>query len=268
MLLVKILSNANLNVPTFVILRYNKIIRLFYQNFTLQNTNCDSTLLLIRGFDIFSHFTNDEYEELNVIHNFIEAGKGEYIYFPSQNNNKLYFAKEGFIKIGYIDENGNECIKEVIQKGEIFGQITLEKNNLQDEFAKAYKTDVSLCAFNIEDFMLLLQKKPSMALAFSNHLGRKVRKVENRLINLLNKSVHSRLINLLVQLIPENEKTGTATIERFLTHDDMAKLIGSSRQTVTTTLSSLEEQKLIIITKDHISIPDINAIKRSSMSDS
>ena len=175
----------------------------------MSNTSCDSTLLLIRGFDIFEHISDEEYEELNLVHNFLEAEKGEYIYFPSQNHRKLYFTKKGFIKIGYIDENGNECIKEVIQKGEVFGQITLEKNNLQDEFAQAYKADVSLCAFNIEDFMLLLQKKPGMALAFSNHLGKKVRKIETRLLNLLNKSVHSRLINLLIQLIPEGE-TGLA----------------------------------------------------------
>ena len=232
----------------------------------MSNSSCDSTLLLIRGFDIFAHISDEEYEELNLVHNFLEAQKGEYIYFPSQNHRKLYFTKKGFIKIGYIDEAGNECIKEVIQKGEVFGQITLEKNNLQDEFAQAYKADVSLCAFNIEDFMILLQKKPGMALAFSNHLGKKVRKVETRLLNLLNKSVHSRLINLLIQLIAEDHTGNSVTIERFLTHDDMAKLIGSTRQTVTTTLSLLEEQNLIAVAKDHISIPDIKAIKKSAMS--
>lgn len=235
----------------------------------MPNTSCDSTLLLIRGFDIFAHISDEEYEELNLVHNFLEAEKGEYIYFPSQNHRKLYFTKKGFIKIGYIDEDGNECIKEIIQKGEVFGQITLEKNNLQDEFAQAYKSEVSLCAFNIDDFILLLQKKPDMALAFSLHLGKKVRKVETRLLNLLNKSVHSRLINLLLQLIPENnDKVNSAAIERFLTHDDMAKLIGSSRQTVTTTLSQLEDHQLIAVTKDLINIPDIKLLKKAALSDS
>lgn len=235
----------------------------------MSNSSCDTTLLLIRGFDIFAHITDEEYEELNLVHNYLEAGKGDYIYFPSQNHRKLYFTKKGFIKIGYIDEDGKECIKEIIQKGEVFGQITLEKNNLQDEFAQAYKADVSLCAFNIDDFMMLLQKKPNMALAFSIHLGKKVRKVETRLLNLLNKSVHSRLINLLIQLIPEDStNNNSASIERFLTHDDMAKLIGSSRQTVTTTLSLLENEQLISVAKDQINIPDINLLKKAALSDS
>lgn len=235
---------------------------------TLSNNTCHSTLLLIRGFNLFAHLTEEEYEELNIIHNFIEAGKGEYIYFPSQHNNKLYFTKEGYIKIGYIDDQGNECIKEVIQKGEIFGQFTLEKDNAQDEFAKVYKADVSLCAFNIEDFYSLLQKKPLMALAFSNQLGKKVRKIETRLVNLLNKNVQSRLINLLVQLIPEKEISNTIELERFLTHEDIANLIGSSRQTVTTTLSELESQGLVSITKKHIKIPDLDSLKKLATSDS
>jgi CRP/FNR family transcriptional regulator, cyclic AMP receptor protein len=229
------------------------------------SNSCDSTLLLLRGFDIFRHITDEEYEELDLVHNYVEASSGEYIYFPHQNRNKLYFAKDGFIKLGYIDGEGNEVIKEIIQKGEVFGQLTLEKNNDQDEFAQAYKSDVSLCAFTMEDFMRLLQRKPEMAIAFSFHLGNKLRKVENRLLNILNKDVKSRLVQLLLQLAVDNNgiKENKAVIDRFLTHDDIAKLIGSSRQTVTTSLNQFEKQGLITISKKNISIHDIALFKKA-----
>lgn len=229
-----------------------------------EGNSCDSTLVLIRGFDIFQHITDEEYEELDLVHNFLEAANGEYIYFPHQNHNKLYFAKDGFIKLGYIDEQGNEVIKEIIQKGEVFGQLTLEKNNNQDEFAQAYKSDVSLCAFTMEDFLRLLQRKPEMAIAFSFHLGNKLRKVENRLLNVLNKNVKSRLAQFLLQLATDNNSisNNNAVIDKFLTHDDLAKLIGSSRQTVTTTLNLFEKQDLITVSKKHISINDISALKK------
>lgn len=228
--------------------------------------SCDSTLLLLRGFDIFQHITDEEYQELDLVHNYVEAANGEYIYFPHQNRNKLYFAKDGFIKLGYIDEAGNEIIKEIIQKGEVFGQLTLEKNNDQDEFAQAYKSDVSLCAFTMQDFLRILQRKPEIAIAFSFHLGNKLRKVENRLLNILNKDVKSRLVQLLLQLAADNNSivNNTASIDKFLTHDDIAKLIGSSRQTVTTTLNQFEKQKLITIAKKHIIINDISAFKKVS----
>lgn len=231
-----------------------------------QNNSCDSTLLLLRGFDVFEHISDEEYEELGLIHNYIEAVTGEYIYFPHQNRNKLYFTKTGFIKLGYIDEEGNEVIKEIIQKGEVFGQLTLERNNDQDEFAQAYKGKVSLCAFTMEDFIRLLQRKPEMAIAFSFHLGNKLKKVENRLLNILNKDVKSRLVQLLLQLATDNKSImdNRAVIEKFLTHDDIAKLIGSSRQTVTTTLNQFEKQKLISISKKEIAINDIALFKQAA----
>lgn len=228
------------------------------------SNSCDSTLLLLRGFDVFRHITDEEYEELDLVHNYIEATNGEYIYFPHQNRNKLYFAKDGFIKLGYIDEAGNEVIKEIIQKGEVFGQLTLEKNNDQDEFAQAYKGNVSLCAFTMEDFIRILQRKPEIAIAFSFHLGNKLRKVENRLLNILNKDVKSRLIQLLVQLAVDNNgiRDNKAVITKFLTHDDIAKLIGSSRQTVTTLLNQFEKQELITISKKDISIHHLAKFKK------
>jgi CRP/FNR family cyclic AMP-dependent transcriptional regulator len=233
-----------------------------------ENKSCDSTLLLLRGFDIFQHITDEEYIELDLVHNYVEAANGEYIYFPHQNRNKLYFAKDGFIKLGYIDEAGNEVIKEIIQKGEVFGQLTLEKNNDRDEFAQAYKSNVSLCAFTMEDFLRLLQRKPEMAIAFSFHLGNKLRKVENRLLNILNKDVKSRLAQLLLQLAVDNNSIveNRAVIDKFLTHEDIAKLIGSSRQTVTTTLNQFEKQDLITISKNNISINDITQLKKTGES--
>jgi CRP/FNR family transcriptional regulator, cyclic AMP receptor protein len=232
------------------------------------SNSCDSTLLLLRGFDIFEHITEEEYIELNLVHNYVEAASGEYIYFPHQNRNKLYFAKDGFIKLGYIDEEGNEVIKEIIQKGEVFGQLTLEKNNDRDEFAQAYKSNVSLCAFTMEDFIRILQRKPEMAIAFSFHLGNKLRKVENRLLNILNKDVKSRLAQLLLQLAADKKAVvnNTAVIDKFLTHDDIAKLIGSSRQTVTTTLNQFEKENIITITKKEILLNDVARLKKTGES--
>jgi CRP/FNR family transcriptional regulator len=157
-------------------------------------------------------------------------------------------------------------IKEIIQKGEVFGQLTLEKNNEQDEFAQAYKSDVSLCAFTMEDFVRILQRKPEMAIAFSFHLGNKLRKVENRLLNILNKDVKSRLAQLLLQFAVDNKSItdNTAVIPKFLTHDDLAKLIGSSRQTVTTTLNQFEKQSLISISKKDIIINDVAQLRKTA----
>ncbi|MBC7904311.1 MAG: Crp/Fnr family transcriptional regulator, partial [Gemmatimonadaceae bacterium] len=135
----------------------------------------EEKMLLLRNYDLWADLSDDEYAELNVVHNFIEAKKGGFVYFEAFHHNKLYFIKEGHIRIGYIDDNGAELTKEIIKRGEIFGQITLEKNNLDGEFAQAYKDNVSLCAFTIDDFNKLLVRKPLLALKFSKQVGAKLR---------------------------------------------------------------------------------------------
>src|SRR5688572_671294 len=221
--------------------------------------------LLIRNYDLWANLTDEEYDELNIVHNFIEAPKGDYIYFEAYHHNRLYFIKEGYIRVGFIDDSGQEVIREIIQKGEIFGQITLEKNNLNGEFAKAYKSDVSLCAFTIEDFQKLLRKKPELALQFSKLIGDKLRTVENRLVNLLNKDVKTRLLHFLWQLVQVSHcenSAGECRMANYLTHDDIAHLIGSSRQTVTTLLNELASEGLLIYTRQEIFYPDVKELQK------
>ena len=225
----------------------------------------DDKLLLIRRYDLWCHVSDEEYEALDVVHNFIEAKKGEFIYFEAFHHNKLYFIKEGHVRIGYIDDQGHEVIKEIIEKGEIFGQLTLERNNLQGEFAQAYKQDVSLCAFTIESFEQLLAKRPELALKYSKQVGSKLRTIENRLVNLLNKDVKTRLIHFLWQLVqqhPDEQAAGGARIPNYLTHEDIAQLIGASRQTITTLINELSVQGLLTFNRQEIHFPDVKKLQK------
>jgi CRP/FNR family transcriptional regulator, cyclic AMP receptor protein len=227
--------------------------------------SADRKMLLIRNYDLWCHISDDEYAELDLVHRYIEAKKGDYIYFEAFNHNKLYFIKEGYIRIGYIDEQGNEIIKEIIQKGELFGQFTLEKNNLNGEFAQAYKADVSLCAFNIEDFEKLLNRKPEIALKYTKQVGNKLRNIQNRLVNLLNKDVKTRLLNFFWQLMQLNlteEVAGGCCIPNYLTHEDIAHLIGASRQTVTTMINELVDDGTISYNRQQICFPDVKKIEK------
>lgn len=225
----------------------------------------DQQMLLIRNYDLWCNITDDEYEELDLVHRYIEAKKGDYIYFEAFNHNKLYFIKEGYIRIGFIDEKGNEVIKEIIQQGEVFGQFTLEKNNLNGEFAQAYKADVSLCAFNIEDFEKLLNRKPEIALKYTKQVGNKLRNIQNRLVNLLNKDVKTRLLNFFWQLVQLNMVETVPEgfcIPNYLTHEDIAHLIGSSRQTVTTMINELAAEGILTYNRQEICFPDVKKIQK------
>jgi CRP/FNR family transcriptional regulator, cyclic AMP receptor protein len=225
----------------------------------------DDKMLLIRNYDLWCHLSDEDYEELKIEHHFMEVPKGEYIYFEAYNHNKIYFVKEGYIRIGHIDSEGNEKVSEIIQKGELFGQITLERTNLHGEFAQAYKQDVSICAFYIEDFEKLLKKRPDLALRYSKQVGAKLRTIENRLLNLLNKDVKTRLAHFFWQLV-ENKLGETMPegfcIPNYLKHEDIANLIGSSRQTVTTMINELEAEGILSYNRQEICFLNVKNLQK------
>ncbi len=222
-------------------------------------------MLLIRNYDLWCHLDDKDYKDLNIEHQVMEVPKGEFIYFEAYNHNKIYFLKEGYIRIGHIDAEGNEKITEIIQKGELFGQVTLERTNLHGEFAQAYKQDVSLCAFFIEDFEKLLKRKPELALTYSKQVGAKLRTIENRLLNLLNKDVKTRLAHFFWQLVEnklgENMPEGFC-IPNYLKHEDIANLIGSSRQTVTTMINELESEGILSYNRQQICFLNVKNLQK------
>lgn len=134
---------------------------------------------------------------------------------------------------------------------------------MNGEFAQAYKSEVSLCAFSIEDFQKLLQKKPALALKYSKQVGSKLRHIENRLLNLLNKDVKTRLQHFLLQMAQKHAGTAANSIciPNYLTHEDIAHLIGSSRQSVTTLINEFATEGLITYNRNEICFPDVKKIQ-------
>ncbi len=221
-------------------------------------------MLIIRRHDFFAQLSDDDYESLDILHNFKEARRNDYIYFEANQCRNLYFVKDGFVKIGYHDKEGNEVIKEIIGGGDIFGLVTLEEKNMEGEFAQAYKSDVSLCMFRVEEFSKLLGRRPQLAIRFSQQIGTKVNRLENRMINLLQRDVRSRLLYFFHSLTLQYKThlhDNVFEITNFLTHDDVARLIGSSRQTVTTMLNELEKEGHVQFSRQTIKIADVKKMQ-------
>jgi CRP/FNR family transcriptional regulator len=228
-------------------------------------TGISNQLLLIKNNDLFSQMSDEVFNSMDIIHHFKETPVNEYIYFEAHLHNSLYFLKKGHVKIGYYDQDGREVIKEIIGRGDLFGQITLMPNNLEGEFAQAHKSDVSLCMFRVQEFEGLLNKYPQIALRFSRQLGQKMLRVENRMVNLLHKTVVARLYYFFVSLsrqFPEYLNDNKFDKPNIFTHDEISRLIGSSRQTVTTLINEMEGKNLLRFGRQQLIINDVKELQK------
>lgn len=132
--------------------------------------------------------------------------------------------KKGNIKIVSVDEDGT--IKDIIQKGDLFGELTLEVDSQANEYAKVLSDDVAICSFMISDFEDVLLKNPSLALSYTKFVGLKMKRIKNSYSNLISKDAKTRL-SLFLKDWGETEGIRTENkivIENYLTQNDIPKL--------------------------------------------
>src|SRR2546425_11713495 len=113
--------------------------------------------------------------------------------------------------------------------------------------------DSNLLVIRREDFQVILQQSPGIALALLRELSRRLRRVDEKVGSLVLLDVNGRVAQLLLELADE---AGSERITRRLTHHTIAQMIGSSRETVSRTMRDLVEKGYIAVSRKDITIRD------------
>lgn len=227
-------------------------------------SNRDVKYWYLKNHQIFSQMNEQEIKMLCVITGFKRARKNDLIFFDGAK--RIYFLKKGIIKLIQTDDKGGETVKEFLQQGDIFGDITLERNSQaseNSEYAKVVSDEVVICSFLPEDFEQVLEQNPLIALKFSKKVGEELKTLQLRYNDMIFKDVRTRLLNFILEFSKKNGKRedNTLTVKNFLTHQDIADIIGATRQTVTTLLNEFEKDNKLIYSRSKITIPDLAKLK-------
>jgi CRP/FNR family transcriptional regulator len=216
----------------------------------------------LRDHKLFWTLSMSQIKQLCIIVGFKKAHKGDVIYFSHSDVPRIFLLKQGNIKIVSIDEDGNETIKEILQKGDLFGELALERDTDVNEYAKALTDEVSICSFLMSDFEDLLVKNPTLALSYTKFVGLKMKRFKNNYSNLVSKDAKTRLITFLKDWAQKEgiQEGNKYTLDNYLTQTDIAQIICTSRQTATLLLSELEEKNLIYYSRKKIIIDDLKKL--------
>ena len=168
------------------------------------------------------------------------------IYLPSERTDAVFLVAEGVVKVSSLRSDGKESILAFIDRGELFGELALIDNSLQEEFVEAV-TRATIVMIPADTVRQLLARRSDLALAITKLVGVRRQRIERRLKNLLFQSSRERLIHLLLDLEEQfgMESDDGVQIRLKLSHQDLANLIGTTRETVTGILGDLRKEKLI-----------------------
>ena len=219
-------------------------------------------LWYLENFNLFSSLKMKEMEELSKMAAMRNCIKNQVIYFTDDLSDKIYFLKQGKVKLSRYADDGREIIAALLGPGEIFGELAISGQQRRDQTAEAMEDSV-VCMLSVQEMERMLEHNPRFNLSITKLMGLRLQKVNSRLTSLIFKSSEQRIYSFIHDSAIEHGKQTTAGIEVFLrlTHDDIAKLTATARPTVSAVFGDLEKRNIIEYNRKRILVKDINALK-------
>jgi len=211
---------------------------------------------------LFSGLSEVELKTINASARTLRKERGEFVYMPGDRATSVYFLKKGRIKLSVLSDSGKEIAIDIIHAGEMFGEFALIDESERSNMTQALD-DVMILVFNKHDFVSLLKSQSNLALNYIRMVGDRRRRMEKKLSDLTSKEVPARICELLHELSACALPAGGVHQSLIpLMHQDVASLIGASRQTTTSALNDLMRRGFIELGRGWIRIKSLTDLQR------
>ena len=183
--------------------------------------------------------------------------RGSVILFENDAGDSLFVVRSGRVKVVLIGEDGREVILGVLGVGQHFGELALIDEQPRSAHVIAME-DSNLIILRRDDFRKRVESLPSVAWSLLTELSRRLRRADDKIGGLVLLDVPGRIARLLLDLA---EESGTQMIEKSLTHQTIAQMIGASRETVSRAMKEFQEAGWITVERRRISLANREALE-------
>jgi CRP-like cAMP-binding protein len=209
---------------------------------------------------LFSGLQRDELQRFADLTRERSYPKGSVILFQDDPGDSLFVLRSGRVKVVLIGEDGREVILGVLEPGAHFGELALIDDQPRSAHVIAME-DANLLILRREDFRRRVEANPTVAWALLTELSRRLRRADVKIGGLVLLDVPGRIARLLLDLADE---TGNETIEKPLTHQTIAQMIGASRETVSRAMKEFQDSGLITVERRKIAVGNREALEKRS----
>lgn len=213
-------------------------------------------------FPLLDVLTHEEKRRLEEVSDYKIKPKYSFIYLADEPSDTMYFLARGTVKIGTHSHDGKEIIKTLIHPKAMFGELGLIGESRRQDFAQTLKEEVHLYAVRVEDFKRIMRSNFALCDRIMSTFGDRLIRAENKLESLIFKDARTRIIEFIKDSVEKRgHKVGyEMLLKHSLTHQDIANITCTSRQTVTLVLNELRKLDLIYFNRGKILVRDIGKL--------
>jgi CRP/FNR family transcriptional regulator len=193
----------------------------------------------------------------------VQLSKGQTLFAENETGDRLYVVLEGKIKLSRTAPDGRENLLSVLGPSEMFGELSLFDPRPRTASATAL-TDVRLAGLGHDDLRPWLTGRPEVALHLLRALAQRLRRTNDVLADLVFTDVPGRVAKQLLQLAQRfgTQEGGAMRVTHDLTQEEIAQLVGASRETVNKALADFAHRGWIRLEGKSVLISDSERLAR------
>jgi len=216
----------------------------------------------LQRINIFQDLTADEMEEVSALSLMRHYEENSRIFRQGDTASALFLLKEGNVRLSTTTQEGREIVLAVLGMGDIFGDLPLFGSETELCDAKAL-TPVELCIIPAADFERLISRRPAIALKLIRVMGQRLTEYQQKVESAYTKTAKQRLAELLLKLA---EQHGMKTrlglgITLRLTQQELANMVGATREMVAVLLGELRSEGVIHIAHHKVLVRDLKRLQ-------
>lgn len=217
---------------------------------------------ILRQVPLFSTLDDKLLHELAVISEIRSYVKNTVIFNKGDAGDTLLVLLSGKLRVFLSHEDGREMTLSFLKPYGYLGEIALLDDAPRSASVQAIEKS-SVCIIYKDRFKESLIKYPSMALALLQQMNRIIRRLTDEIDAISFQDVYNRVARKICSLADEEgiEKNGIVEINHNLTHQDLANMVGSARESVTKVLNSMETNGIIVMNRHKIIIKTPEKLK-------
>jgi CRP/FNR family transcriptional regulator, cyclic AMP receptor protein len=218
---------------------------------------------VFRKIPLFSSLKDEELEAIARVSVVKNCPKDSLILIEDEDGDALFIIKKGKVKVTSFSESGKEVIFSILGDGDFFGDMSLLDGKPRSASVIAIEESL-VYIIRSSDFNRIIEKHPNIARKLLKELASRLRKADERIESHVFLNVKGRVAGILLLLADESGKKtpGGIVIRSRPTHQNLANMVGTTRETVTRILKQMESNNYIALSGKEVTILDPERFKR------
>ncbi len=211
---------------------------------------------------LLADLSDEEVDLLSKVAVLKKFEKNEIIIHRQDVGDTFFTLLDGAVKVVLDDDEGKEFIVGILRENDFFGELSLLDGGPRSASVIAIEP-TEVVALRREDFLRQMEQQPQMAIKLLTELGRRLRKANEHIESLAFLDVCGRLARFLLEIAPDakDEKSGRLIVKVTHSRTELANIIGTTRETLTRALKTLETMGYIQINKNEFTILNTGGLR-------